>query len=153
VKSIFEYKTTTKFCALQPESPALPMLVVCLLWTIYAVASPRTFNHTSTIANQTSTEPDTPDTRSLVSLIWSCIAVIISCTWTAVHPNIPDPQDSSRTIRLRKFKICLLAIAAPEWMVMWALRQLFHARRIRNMYNERNPGDTSKRQEDELVCL
>jgi hypothetical protein len=125
------------------------MLVVCLLWSISAIANPMTFNHSSTITNLTSTESEASDTRTLLSLIWSCLTVIISCTWTVVHPNIPDPKDSSWTIQLRKLKICLGTIIAPEWVVMWALGQLFHARRVRDMYNDRNPGDTSKYNEDE----
>jgi hypothetical protein len=32
--------------------------------------------------------------------------------------------------------MCLIAIIAPEWTAMWALRQLLHAIRLRDQYNE-----------------
>ena len=30
--------------------------------------------------------------RSIWNIIWSCIVMIFSCTWVAVHPNVPCPK-------------------------------------------------------------
>jgi hypothetical protein len=46
-------------------------------------------------------------------------------------------------MRIRKIKMCLMAILAPEWMAMWALRQFLHARKLRDMYN-RTAGNEGK---------
>ena len=30
--------------------------------------------------------------RSIWNIIWSCLVTIFSCTWIAVHPNVPSPK-------------------------------------------------------------
>jgi hypothetical protein len=29
--------------------------------------------------------------RTIWNIVWSCLVTIFSCTWVAVHPNIPRP--------------------------------------------------------------
>jgi hypothetical protein len=119
------------------------MPIICLLWVLFANAASLDFdlslseldcpsiNESSKVNNLT-----TPTTRTLWSLVWSCFSIIFLCTWAAVHPNVPNPKDCHWTIRLRRMKMCLIAVIAPEWMVMWALRQLIQAIKLRNRYNE-----------------
>ena len=48
---------------------------------------------------------------------------IFSCTWIALHPNIPGPDDSSLEIAFRGVKLMVIALIAPELVVQWAMRQ------------------------------
>jgi hypothetical protein len=112
------------------------MLFLCLIWVFYSIAVPHGREISSMVADASLPSPDSPSTRSLWSLIWSCLTIIISCTWTVVNPNVPDPKDNDWVIRFRKMKLCLLAIVAPECMAMWAIRQHLHAKKLRDMYNE-----------------
>lgn len=68
--------------------------------------------------------------RSLSDIIWSCLLTIFSCTWVAVHPNVPGPDDTWFTINLRHVELMLLAIIAPEAVILWAMRQWVFARKF-----------------------
>ena len=68
--------------------------------------------------------------RTVWDIIWSCIATIFACTWIALHLNIPGLKETWYTIALRKAGVMLLAIIAPEIVVMWAMRQWLVAHRI-----------------------
>ncbi|KAG8848887.1 hypothetical protein FRC20_002429, partial [Serendipita sp. 405] len=75
------------------------------------------------------------DYRSLPNIIWSCLTTIILCTWISLHPNVPKPVDETKlngaqwwTYKLRAFLkdqvfLFVLSLVAPEWVLMWALRQ------------------------------
>ncbi|KAJ3963467.1 hypothetical protein EV361DRAFT_874847 [Lentinula raphanica] len=52
--------------------------------------------------------------RTLLQILWSCISVLVACTWVAVHPNIPGSDESSWEISLRRLKLMLLTLIAPE---------------------------------------
>ncbi|KAG8754527.1 hypothetical protein FRC14_004993 [Serendipita sp. 396] len=73
--------------------------------------------------------------RSLADIIWSCLSTILLCTWVLLHPNVPKPVDE---VNLSKLQWCahmlrtffkdqvlpfVLLLVAPEWVLMWALRQ------------------------------
>lgn len=64
--------------------------------------------------------------RTLWSIIWSCLATLVACTWVSVHPNIPAPYNC--LLPLHRVRLMLLAIIAPEIIVLWALRQRMVAR-------------------------
>ncbi|KIM71355.1 hypothetical protein PILCRDRAFT_82877 [Piloderma croceum F 1598] len=61
--------------------------------------------------------------RTLLNIIWSCVVTIFSCTWVAVHPNIPGPHDGWFTIAFRRLALMGLAIIAPEAIILWSIRQ------------------------------
>jgi hypothetical protein len=62
-------------------------------------------------------------TRTLWQLIYSCAATILACIWVSVHPNVPGRQDS-RWERLRaRLALMLVALIAPEVIVLFAMRQ------------------------------
>jgi hypothetical protein len=68
--------------------------------------------------------------RTLLSIVRSCIVTVLSCTWIAIHPNIPGPDDSSLKIALRRVKLMVMALVAPELVVGWAMRQWCVARTL-----------------------
>jgi hypothetical protein len=61
--------------------------------------------------------------RTLPSIVYSCLLTMFACTWTAVHPNLPAPDDSKARVFGRRMKIVLVAILAPEYILFWALQQ------------------------------
>jgi hypothetical protein len=48
---------------------------------------------------------------------------MFACTWTAVHPNLPGPDDSKVRVFGGRMKIVLVALIAPEYVLFWALMQ------------------------------
>ena len=81
--------------------------------------------------------------RTIWNIVWSCLATIFSCTWVAMHPNVPcskkreanswieryiwNPLLSFVEHRLPLF-ICVLLV--PEYMLAWAIRQFLKAHGI-----------------------
>ena len=68
--------------------------------------------------------------RTLSNIVWSCVVTVFSCTWIALHPNIPSPDDGSFRIALRRVKLMVMGLIAPELVVAWAMRQWFVSRRL-----------------------
>ena len=57
---------------------------------------------------------------------------IFSCTWLAIHPNIPGPDEKWHRIALRHLQIMIMAVLAPEVVILWAMRQWDFARKLAN---------------------
>ncbi|KIM41091.1 hypothetical protein M413DRAFT_412124 [Hebeloma cylindrosporum] len=63
------------------------------------------------------------DTRSIYSILWSCLSTIFTCTWITVHPNIPAPGDSQWVVLRRRVGIMIYILLLPELVIYWAWRQ------------------------------
>jgi hypothetical protein len=93
--------------------------------------------------------------RSLWNIIWSCIVTIFACTWVAVHPNVPTPEQNALRCwysrPLRRARIMLYALIGPEFVLFWAWRQ----RRMACRRSETLKGVALDRQNDlsVLTCL
>ena len=68
-----------------------------------------------------------PDGRGTWSILWSCLATIILCTWSALHQPVPTRHGKWR-LSTRKLGRTLLAIMAPEITLMNAANNWFQAR-------------------------
>ncbi|KAJ7153871.1 hypothetical protein C8R43DRAFT_1235282 [Mycena crocata] len=66
--------------------------------------------------------------RRLFDIVWGCLATIFACTWVSIHPNVPAPDQSWFALLLRRLRLMLIAVIAPELMVGFAARQFFVAR-------------------------
>ncbi|KAJ7038385.1 hypothetical protein C8F04DRAFT_1034435 [Mycena alexandri] len=73
---------------------------------------------------------DINDSRTLFDIIWGCLATVFACTWVAVHQNVPPPDMGWLSLQLRKLKMMLFTVIAPELVVCLAARQFFDARSI-----------------------
>ncbi|KIK54381.1 hypothetical protein GYMLUDRAFT_48747 [Collybiopsis luxurians FD-317 M1] len=91
-------------------------------------------NGTLTTIPTTDSCRDLYQCRSLYQIIWSCISVLVACTWVSVHPNIPAPDEGSWRIQGRKIGLMIVALIAPELLVLWAARQWFSARELAKQY-------------------
>ena len=83
--------------------------------------------------------------RSIWNIIWSCIVTIFSCTWVAVHPNVPCPKKREGKNRFQRWvrnsllsfvehrlPLFICALLVPEYVLAWAIRQYLSARKIAN---------------------
>ena len=70
--------------------------------------------------------------RTIWNIVWSCFATIFSCTWVAIHPNIPCPKKRNPIISFAEHRLPLFvcALLVPEYVLAWAIRQFLRARRI-----------------------
>ncbi|KAF5366083.1 hypothetical protein D9757_012385 [Collybiopsis confluens] len=74
--------------------------------------------------------PDPDSARTALGILWSCLSVLFACTWVSVHPNVPGPDEGSARRLWTKIKLMMVALIAPELLVMWAVRQWYAAREL-----------------------
>ncbi len=75
------------------------------------------------------------DRRTLLSIVWSCLATIFVCTWLAVHPNVPGRNITTKgaiSCAVEHAKIIAITILAPETIVGWAAEQFIVAWKLRH---------------------
>ena len=77
---------------------------------------------------------DIHNCRTIWNIIWSCLVTIFGCTWVAVHPNIPNAEEKWFMAGLRRLKLMVMAVIAPEMVILWALRQWLAARKLAKKY-------------------
>ncbi|KAJ7727076.1 hypothetical protein B0H16DRAFT_1779806 [Mycena metata] len=52
--------------------------------------------------------------RTLFDIVWGCLATIFACTWVALHQNVPGPDLGWFSLLMRKLRMMLMTIIAPE---------------------------------------
>src|ERR1700733_4955511 len=95
-------------------------LAICYVtWDVRAFPIPTTKRqHISSSCN------DLHHCRTIWNIIWSSLATIFSCTWVAVHPNIPDPSLKVKAkFWLHRLMLMMITLIVPELVVIWAMRQ------------------------------
>ena len=81
--------------------------------------------------------------RTIWNILWSCLVTIFSCTWVAVHPNVPCPKKreangwTERCIGNpllsfveHRLPLFICALLVPEYVLAWAIRQFLRSRKI-----------------------
>lgn len=72
-----------------------------------------------------------PQGRGTIGLVWSCLATIFICTWSALHLSLPSKEDSASD-RAREQAICVvMGLFAPEWLTYLALNDLVQALEVK----------------------
>lgn len=89
--------------------------------------------------------------RTLVSIIWSCLSVIIACTWTAVHPNVPSPYYGFWKRLSTRIGITLVGLIAPELILFWAMLQWRSAKWTKEKLEEFSAEDQGRIRSDTIV--
>ncbi|PPQ78715.1 hypothetical protein CVT25_010718 [Psilocybe cyanescens] len=77
-----------------------------------------------------------PDTRSLIDIIWSCIATIFVCTWVSIHPNVSPPGENWFQKSLHRARLMFWGLIGPELILTWSIRQWISARHITQEYKK-----------------
>lgn len=70
-----------------------------------------------------------PNQRGTIDIIWSCVTTLAICCWVMVHLNVPAQADSLWTLILRRTRWLLLALMAPELVMLFACGQWASAKR------------------------
>ena len=83
--------------------------------------------------------------RSIWNIVWSCLVTIFSCTWVAIHPNVPCPKKREAngwierwilnplmSFAEHRLPLFVCALLVPEYVLAWAIRQFLRAREIAN---------------------
>ena len=70
-----------------------------------------------------------PDGRGTWSILWSSLATISLCTWSALHMSVPRYHDRWRLV-LRRCKHFLIALVAPESILILSLQDYIRARSV-----------------------
>ena len=83
--------------------------------------------------------------RTVWDILWSCLATTLAVTWVSVHPNVPFLEENNRMILKRRIFLMILALLAPEVMIMWAFKQWRGAVMIKEMVNKAKPGSCMSR--------
>ena len=74
--------------------------------------------------------------RGTPDILWSCILTLTACVYTAIHLNVPPPQEGRWQFYRRKSKWVALALFAPEIVLYCALTQLLQARKLIKEMND-----------------
>jgi hypothetical protein len=72
-----------------------------------------------------------PKGRGTVGLLWSCLATVLLCTWSAIHPNLPGMRESKRHRFGRRLYYVFLCLVAPELFAYVALEELWEVKDIK----------------------
>lgn len=84
-----------------------------------------------------------PTTRGTLDILYGCLFTIIACTWSILHPNIPEASASSIKRSIQKAKWMVVNIFCPEFMFTRAFIIYFRDRRdmsdLRISVKEKNP--------------
>ncbi|KAG2129166.1 uncharacterized protein EDB93DRAFT_1234459 [Suillus bovinus] len=104
------------------------LLPFCFLLYLFGViqAVPTTNTTSSNVS-----EAEVPlftNTRTMWNIVSSSLLTMFACVYSAIHPNIPSPKDSLVVILWRRLGIMMMALIAPELIVIWAVRQWISAR-------------------------
>ena len=92
--------------------------------------------------------------RTIWDIVRSCLVTVFSCTWVAVHPNVPCPKKRKASGWIQKWiknpllsfaehrlPLLVCALLVPEFILTWAIRQSLRAREIaHNNKGEFNSG-------------
>lgn len=72
---------------------------------------------------------DQPNQRGTIDIVWSCLATLFVCVWVMLHLNVPAKDDSNWTLFLRRTRWLVLAVLAPELVMLFASGQWASAKR------------------------
>jgi hypothetical protein len=70
------------------------------------------------------------DHRTLWDIVSTCMLTLFACIYSSLHPNVPSPNDTLVHILFRRVFMMAMALACPDAIVAWALRQWFWARHV-----------------------
>ncbi|KAG1785859.1 uncharacterized protein HD556DRAFT_1419306 [Suillus plorans] len=91
---------------------------VCLVGVVHATPITDT---TNTTTSDSFLEAPSFTTRTMWTIISSSVFTLFACIYSAIHPNIPSPEDRPLRVLLRLLGTMTMALIAPELIVTWAM--------------------------------
>ncbi|KAK7022783.1 hypothetical protein VNI00_016954 [Paramarasmius palmivorus] len=124
------------------------LLLYALARPIASGLSAASSNDSSCFDPVTSKCIDINKCRTTTGILWSCLSVIFICTWVAIHPNIPRVEDDKgkpwhpAALVYQDVELMIVALLAPEFMILWAMRQREKAKKIGQQFKDYGWGIT-----------
>ncbi|KAF5368789.1 hypothetical protein D9757_012276 [Collybiopsis confluens] len=109
------------------ETIPIPVMIISSLVSTFQVAVDA---RNDTSSSNSCASCDANSSRTALDILWSCLSVLLACTWVSLHPNVPGPSEGFAIGFWRKIGLMMVTLIAPEVLVMWAARQWFAARRL-----------------------
>ncbi|KAF8644269.1 hypothetical protein AX16_008580 [Volvariella volvacea WC 439] len=75
-------------------------------------------------------EVDPQFRRPLFNIVWSSLITIATCTYSALHPNVPNPAATTREVFQERLWMTFFAVLAPDMMILCAAMQRNAAKKI-----------------------
>ncbi|KAG2111467.1 hypothetical protein DEU56DRAFT_749569 [Suillus clintonianus] len=100
------------------------LLLCTILYLVGVIQGAPTTNATTTCEYF---EAPSFTNRRLWNIVSGSVLTLFACIYSAIHPNIPSPKDSPFCILRRRLGIMIVALIAPELVVVWAMRQWISA--------------------------
>ncbi|KAG2132692.1 uncharacterized protein EDB93DRAFT_1255111 [Suillus bovinus] len=108
------------------------LILFCVLLGVIQAAP--TTNTTNTTTDGSFQAPSFT-TRSMWTIVSSSVLTLFACVYSAIHPNIPSPKGRGYPYILwRQLGTMMLALIAPELIVIWAMRQWFSAQEVTKQF-------------------
>ncbi|CZR50406.1 uncharacterized protein PAC_00278 [Phialocephala subalpina] len=86
-----------------------------------------------------------PNVRGTLDIVWNCLSVLLLCTWSILHLNVPVESYSTGTCQKyvrgmkrfgKKIKWMMFSLLAPEWLLGKALGDLMSASLLEKKFRE-----------------
>ena len=125
------------------SSTILPMrsLLASMVLFVGRSAATQTFTPECTLPPPGTNYVSGPNTRSTLSILWNCLSIVVLCTWTIQHLNVPglrpEPKHYGQKLwwqmvdATTKLKWMILTILFPEYLVGKALGDWLAVRSMR----------------------
>ena len=125
----FKETTTTLVLSSLTTRPSYTALTVAQLVSGFLMRIVPMIYKLSKRAAENCTDIDT--CRTVYDIVWSALAIIFSCVWVSMHPNVPvQPNEPQWKYKLRQVELMMLALVAPELVVARAYAELINAREL-----------------------
>ena len=116
------------------------LLLITVATQLSSALASRISNDTG-IPNQKESEPfvgyiPDPSGRGTYSLVISCLLTLVLCVWSALHLNVPPPNQSTLRNLWLSVRWIITGIYAPELVVSTAWRQWSSARILSRIVRE-----------------
>lgn len=94
-----------------------------------------------------------PDMRGTLDIVWSCLAVVLLCTWVVLHENVPAEGSTdgpwwtwprlflSAYLAVQKACSFVYALFAPELFTGKAMMCLYFAHHVKDLMEDRAKED------------
>jgi hypothetical protein len=104
----------------------------------YSVWSMPSFHPSCTLPNGTVTFVSAPNVRGTGEILWSCLSILLLCTWSILHLNVPIEVQEKPTswingikqnlyLLWKKIKWMVFVLLAPEMLLGTAVADLLSA--------------------------
>jgi succinate dehydrogenase/fumarate reductase cytochrome b subunit len=81
--------------------------------------------------------------RGTIGLLWSCLATVLLCTFSALHLNVPETGLSKAERFGRIIAFTIIGVLVPEYNLMAALEEFVTVRRLMAIASNRGKGLTA----------